>query len=238
VSSRRLAAEMNISRTSARRILREDLGCFPYKKIKQPKLTDLQKRKRVKFANRVLNHYNKEDTKKWLFTDEKYFDLDGVYNVQNDRIWAVNREEADKKGGVHEKTKFPVKVMVWLGVCGQGLTEPVILEDGTMDHERYINEVLPTALKSGNKMLGNSWTYQQDGARPHTHHLSEKWCVDHFPTFIPKNHWPPNSPDLCPLDYSLWNELAAAVNWNRATTKVTLIEEIKHAVKKVKKKKF
>ncbi|CAF0885011.1 unnamed protein product [Rotaria sordida] len=44
VSSRKLAAEMNISRTSARQILREDLHCFPYKKIKQPKLTDLQKK--------------------------------------------------------------------------------------------------------------------------------------------------------------------------------------------------
>jgi transposase len=45
VSKRRLAAEMNISRRSAQRILREDLGCFPYKKIKQPKLTDLQKKR-------------------------------------------------------------------------------------------------------------------------------------------------------------------------------------------------
>ena len=44
VSTRRLVAEMNISRTSAHRMLHEDLGCFPYKKIKQPKLTDLQKR--------------------------------------------------------------------------------------------------------------------------------------------------------------------------------------------------
>ena len=47
-------------------------------------------------------------------------------------------------------------------MCGQGLTEPVILEDGTMDHERYIYEVLPIALKSGNKMLGNNWAYQQE----------------------------------------------------------------------------
>lgn len=78
VSSRRVAAEMNISRTSAQRILREDLGYFPDKKIKQPKLTRLQKKKRVKFANWVLNHYTKEDTKKWLFTDEKYSDLDGI----------------------------------------------------------------------------------------------------------------------------------------------------------------
>jgi hypothetical protein len=75
VSTRRLAAEMKISRTSAHRILRDDLDCFPYNKIKQPKLTDLQKRKRIKVANWVLNHYTKEDTKKWLFTDKKYFDL-------------------------------------------------------------------------------------------------------------------------------------------------------------------
>ncbi|CAF2979203.1 unnamed protein product [Rotaria sp. Silwood2] len=187
VSSRRLAAEMNISRTSARRILHEDLGYFPYKKIKQPKLTDLQKQKKVKFANWVLNHYTKEDNKKWLFTDEKHFDLDGVYNIQNDRVWAVSREEADKQGGIHQKTKFPTKVMVWLEVCGEGLTVMVITEDGTMNAERCMNDVLPIALKSSYKMMGNNWTFQQDGARPHTHHLSQKWCADRFPEFIPKD---------------------------------------------------
>ena len=112
VSTRRLAAEMNISRTSAQRMLRKDLGCFPCKKIKQLKLTDLQKRKRVKFANWVLNYYIKEDTQKWFFSDEKYFDLDGVYNVQNDRVWAISRAEVDRQGGTHQKTSFPSNVMV------------------------------------------------------------------------------------------------------------------------------
>ena len=67
VSTKRLAAEMNILRTSAQRMLRKDLGCFPYKQTKQPKLTNLQKRKRVKLANWILNYYTKEDTQKWLF---------------------------------------------------------------------------------------------------------------------------------------------------------------------------
>ena len=128
--------------------------------------------------------------------------------------------------------------MVCLGVCGQGLIEPVILKDGTIDHERYIDEVLLIALKSGRKMLGNNWTYQQDGAQPHTQYLSQKWCAEHFPAFIPKNRWPSNSPDLCPSDYGLWNELAKAIKWNRVTTKVMLIEEIKRAVKKLIKKNF
>ena len=53
-----------------------------------------------------------------------------------------------------------------------------------MDVLRYANEVLPMALESGSRMLRNDWTYQQDGARPHTHHPSQKWCADHFPSFI------------------------------------------------------
>ena len=71
---------MNTSRQSIQRIFGKDLSCKPYKKTIQPKLTNLQKSKRVKFANWVLNNYSKEDAKKWLFTDENYFDLDGIYN--------------------------------------------------------------------------------------------------------------------------------------------------------------
>ncbi|CAF4445225.1 unnamed protein product [Adineta steineri] len=47
-------------------------------------------------------------------------DIDGVYNSQNDRIWAVDRSEADTKGGTRQKRKFPQKIMVWLGVCSKG----------------------------------------------------------------------------------------------------------------------
>ncbi len=49
---------------------------------------------------------------KILFSDEKMFDIDGVYNSQNDRMWAVNRAEADDKGGIKQKRKFPEKVIV------------------------------------------------------------------------------------------------------------------------------
>ncbi|CAF5182702.1 unnamed protein product [Rotaria magnacalcarata] len=156
----------------------------------------------------------------------------------NDRVWAISRAEADGQGAIHQKTKFPKKVMVWLGVCAQGLIEPVIIEHGIMNAERYINEVLHIALRSGNRVLGDDWTYQQDGATPHIHKKVQKWCADHFPSFISKGRWPPNSPDLCPLDYSLWNELAGSMDWHKITTKETLINEIKCSVKKIEKAKI
>ena len=66
------------------------------------------------------------------------FDLNGMYNCQNDQVWAVNRAEADKNGGVKQKQKFPQKFMVWLGVCSEGVTPLVILDNGTIQILKYL----------------------------------------------------------------------------------------------------
>ena len=108
---------------------------------------------------------------KILFSDEKYFGIDGVYNSQNDRVWAVNHTDADEKGGVKQRRKHPQKVMVWLGACFRGITPLVIFNEGTVDHAVYIEKVLPVALKYGNQVWGSDWTVLQDGAEPHSHYL-------------------------------------------------------------------
>ncbi|CAF3760617.1 unnamed protein product [Rotaria socialis] len=208
-------------------------GYIPIKKVIEPLLSDDQKLKRKQFANWVRTNFRKEDTLKILFSDEKMFDIDRVYNTQNDRVWAVDRADADKNGGTQQKRKFPQKVMVWLGACSKGLTPLVILDEGTVDHTVYIEKVLPVALKYGNQFFGSDWVFQQDGAKPHSHHLSQKWCRDNFPTFIEKDRWPPNSPDLNPLDYSIWDQLVNNINWNKVYSKTTLIMELKLSVKKI-----
>ena len=96
VSIRKLASELDISNGSVVRILKQDLGYRSYKKRVEPTLTDFEKSKRMKFANWMRHNFPKEDTLRIFFFDEKIFDLDGIYNAQNDRIWTVNREEADK----------------------------------------------------------------------------------------------------------------------------------------------
>ena len=175
-------------------------------------MMDTEKSKRKKFTNWVRANFKKEDTLKILFSDEKMFDIDGIYNAQNDRVWAVNRGEADKKGETKQKWKFFQKVMVWFDVCSKGVTPLVILDKGTVDYDRYIDEVLPVAIKYGNKVFGDDWTYQQDNATPYAHNLTQEWCEQNFPSFIDKNYWLSNSPDLDPLDYSTWNEFVQQRN--------------------------
>ena len=85
-----------------------------------------------------------------LFSDEKMFNLDGIYNSENDRIWAVNREEANRRDGKKQQGKFAEKVMVWLTVCLEGVVLLVLFEKRTLNHHRYIKEVLPIALRYGN----------------------------------------------------------------------------------------
>ena len=37
-----------------------------------------------------------EDTVRILFSNEKFLDIDGVYNSENERTWSTNRADADK----------------------------------------------------------------------------------------------------------------------------------------------
>ena len=102
----------------------------------------------------------------------------------------------------------------------------MIFDDESMDVQRYINEVLPIARQSDKRMLGNDWTYQQNGARPHIHHLSQKngVLIIFLDLFLKigglLNH----------LIYVHWIKVYG-MNSKKITTKTPLIKEIKHSVK-------
>jgi len=51
--------------------------------------------------------------------------------------------------------------------------------------------------------------FQQDGAPAHTAHSAQNWLWADCSDFITKD-WPPNSPDLNPLDYHVWGAMLEA----------------------------
>ena len=73
----------------------------------------------------------------------------------------------------------------------------------------------------------------EDGNKPHMHASTKEWCRMNFPSFIDKDHWPPNSPDPIPLDYSIWDEFAQQINWAKVKSKKILIDELKRSVKRI-----
>ena len=87
---------------------------------------------------------------KILFSDKKLFDIDGIYNSQNDRIWAVSRIEADKRGGVKQKREFSQKVMVWFAVCSKVMSPIVIFDEG--------KSIMPDTFEKYFQWLSNTET--------------------------------------------------------------------------------
>ena len=126
--------------------------------------------------------------------------------------------------------------MVWLGACVNGVSKVVFLENGTVNQETYISEVLPVAKRFGSKHYGTDWWFQlqQNGARAHTAAASQNWCKENLPNFIEKDRWPANSPDLNPLNYSVWNDIVQGMNWDKFECKESLKREILLSVRKIR----
>ena len=97
---RKITCDLRISRTSAQRILKDDIKLKSYKNKVQPKLSEDHKAKRLKFENWIRMNFRREDTLRFLFYDEELFDFDGAYNSQNERSWVPSRAEADANDGI------------------------------------------------------------------------------------------------------------------------------------------
>lgn len=79
------------------------------------------------------------------------FDINDIYNTQNQRISAACLAEANRKDGIKMRQNFPTKVMLWLGVFSKEVTPLIVFEQKeTVDHPEYIQKLLPIALKNGN----------------------------------------------------------------------------------------
>ena len=130
-----------------------------------------------------------KDALRILFFDEKFFDIGRVYKSENERVWAINRADADETGGVMQKQNFPRESggVVGCSCSSKGLTPLVILNEETVDYRCYIKNTISVALKYGNEVFGDRWLFQQDGANSHRHHLTQGWRPDNFASLIDKD---------------------------------------------------
>jgi transposase len=198
-SSRKVAQIMaardniNLSYRSVQRAARL-AGLSPYHRAKKPLLTDRMRERRMDFAQR----YRQTNWRQVLFTDEKTFVLFGRRNRQNDVIWETSPENVPPT----QAPKHPSKVHVWGGVSYYGKTDLYVFED-ILDADLYI-KILDRRLGDvGDMFPGGVWMLQQDGDPKHTSKKARRWLDANIPSYIPKEDWPPNSPDANVIE-ALW----------------------------------
>ncbi|XP_070141635.1 uncharacterized protein [Drosophila kikkawai] len=115
--------------------------------------------------------------------DEKIFTKKHAHNQQNDGIWSA----------VAPGTSAIIECRQWVKI-NQEVYRRDILEA----------VVLPWAQQH---FADTEWLFQQDSAPAHRAKLTQDWCKANFPDFITSSEWLPYSPDLNPMDYSVWSIL-------------------------------
>ena len=206
VSMRKIARETGIPRESVRLIAKNELGLKAFKLQKGQLLTDQNKKVRVQRSRALLQRVAGHEI---VFSDEKIFTIEAYHNHQNDRIWAHKSLLSEK---IVSHSQHPQSVMVWAGICASGKTPLVFVDPGVkINKNYYLTEILQGVLEPWARAhFGNrDWIFQQDSAPAHKAREVQNWCQANFPGFITSQEWPPYSPDLNPLDFSVWAILEA-----------------------------
>ena len=211
-SLRKLASFLGMSGTIVRRIAQEDLRYASYVLKVRQMLSNAAKLKRLARCNLLLCSLKHEAASRIrFFSDEKIFTVDAKVNLRNDRLLAHNPEDVPVVG----KTKFPASVHVLSVVSSEGdVMPPHFFQNGERVTKEVYLEVLKTVIKPWMQTMvsGRPYSFQQDGAPAHTSHLVQNWLSDNVNMIWSKDFWPPNCPDLNPLDYYVWGVIERHTN--------------------------
>lgn len=195
----------------------------PYKIIKSHKLLPEDYPRRLQMCQYLVT-LTPAALSNFLFSDEAQFNLDGVVNSQNVRRYAPRKGSlpAGQRQGRprhfrQQRTNFPQKVMVFLGVRGNGtLFGYTKVEGGSLTSQRYHALLQHRALpdvRAGNGGTLDGLSWQQDGAPPHASDLNIRYLANQFGGRLIARRsepyggrdWAARSPDLNPLDYGMAN---------------------------------
>ena len=99
--------------------------------------------------------------------------------------------------------------MVSVGVSTLGCTKLIFIEPGAKINGAYYHDVLLAQhlLPAIKQVSGPFFTFQQDSAPALRARDTIAFLSRETPDFISPLLWPPNSPDLNPVDYRIWSVL-------------------------------
>lgn len=218
---RKMAKELGVDEKSIRHIVRRKLGLRSYKIARVHFLNDTMKARRLEKSRRMLRLLGGARLSKVLFTDEKIFTIEPLHNRQNRRQLLKKGQQKTTAAKTIGRSHFPASVMVWAGICATGKTPLVFIERNVkINAASYQQQLLRDVLDpwAAQHFGPAGFTLQQDWAPAHSANSKMVVCEELFPGIWGKNVWPPNSPDINPMDYSVWSILEQKVSATRYAT--------------------
>jgi len=113
--------------------------------------------------------------------------------------------------------------MVSVAVSNLGKTSLVFVQPGAKVDSSYYCDVVQGLLPDIQKLSGNNFTFQKDGAPAHRSRQTVAFLRLHVPEFVEPENWPLN---LNPVDYSIWGALQQLVYRRRRIRDIEHLKEV------------
>jgi hypothetical protein len=209
-TTRQICRETGISQTSVVRIIHDDLHLKCVKKRRAQELTAANCLARLTRSKQLLRNFSSAEVDFIFFTDEKVFRVAPPVNLQNDRVYApiaVKKRDIAAERLLRTRPTFSKSVMVSVAVSKLGCTSLIFVEPGVKVDGAYYRDVLlqKEMLPAIRSIAGELLIFQQDSAPAHRVRETVALLCRETPRFIGPDLWPPNSPDLNPVDYRIWS---------------------------------
>lgn len=231
-SMRKMSNEMSISEPTMRRIIKEDLNSKSRAIRKCQLLTNSLKVSRLEKCKKIRSMMKKMKVEILLYSDEKYFTVDKVRNSRNDR-YITDMPVRDVPDHIKSiaRSKHPSHIMVFGLVSSDGKKMPPVFCDkgfklNTEGYLKILQENVLPWVRANYEDMGKV-IFTQDGAPCHTSKATQAWLKENM-KFWDKSIWPPSSPDLNPLDFSIW----ASVQTEASKVQHPNLKSLKKAVTK------
>lgn len=203
----KVAASLEVSRFSVQNIVKNDLKMHSYHLLRGQFLTKKNKESRLDKAKKLLKILKVRLISDVIWSDEKIFTIEPIPNRQNHRqLLPKDQAKSPKRKMVYNKL-FPKSVMVWAGFTSEGKVPLVFIDRNVkINSEVYQKCVLKDVLLPWvtSHFGQRPFIFQQDWAPSHGSKSTKAVLDAHFPGYWSKDLWPASSPDLNPLDFSVW----------------------------------
>jgi methylphosphotriester-DNA--protein-cysteine methyltransferase len=204
-TQRQLAERYGVSRSTIRRILKDDLGAELMRKRKTHALSNKQAQQRLDRGPRFLQLIGGNKCKYIISLDEAWLslnDVNGIRGVYYKKTGKPTPPSWTKKW----RKKHAKKVMYAAGVCAKGVTDLYFVPPTTkVDRWFFINSILKPIVEKDIPRLYPGEEHKVvlhfDSAGSHTTPEVYAWLDERNVKYIRKEEWLSNSPDLSPMDF-------------------------------------
>ncbi len=212
-SIRALARQFNVSEYTMRTVVKKDLGLKSLAVVRAQQLTPAQRDGRRTKGRIILNKLKSDAAGKIIvYSDEKDFHVDKYVNRRNSRTIARSAKDVEPSNRFVGRSKFPAKAMLFGFVGSDGTAFPPVWVKGNMDAAQYKRILAHNVFPILDRTYGvGNYIWMQDGASCHTANTVLAYLERKLGSngFWSKGIWPANSCNLNPLDFSIWDYVAA-----------------------------